>query len=180
MKIYEPAEDSHLLAEAVKKYAFGNVLDVGTGSGIQAETALKNKKVKSVTATDINKNCKKNLSSSIKFIHSNLFQKIPKQKFDTIIFNPPYLPQDKGIEDSRIYGGKKGYEIIERLLNNCSSYLAENGIILLLFSNLSKKNRVDEAIENNCLEKEELSRKELPFIEMLYVYRITKSQLMRK
>ena len=44
--IYEPAEDSHLLAEAVKKFAHGRVLDMGTGSGIQAITAAKSRKVK--------------------------------------------------------------------------------------------------------------------------------------
>ncbi len=197
MDTYQPAEDSHLLAEAVKKLARGRVLDMGTGSGIQAEAALKSSKVKSVTAADINKSCGKNLSSEIKFIHSDLFKKIPKQKFDmsetqsvsehdqnrhgsfdTIIFNPPYLPQDRRIRDVAIYGGKKGYETTERFLGSCSSYLAGNGIILLLFSNLTKKEKIDEIIENNCLEKEELSRKELPFFETLYVYRIRKSLLL--
>ena len=217
MNIYEPAEDSRMLAEAVNRHAFGKVIDIGTGSGIQAAAAIKSKKVTKITATDINKNCKKNvknISSRIKFICSDLFENIPKQKFDmsetqsvsesqkpsvsddarklklpthaqnrrggfdTIIFNPPYLPQDKGIKDATIYGGKKGYEIIERFLSNCSSYLSKKGIILLVFSSLSKKNRIDELIEDNCLKKEELERKELPFVEMLYVYKIRKSPLL--
>ncbi|MBN2454682.1 methyltransferase domain-containing protein, partial [Candidatus Woesearchaeota archaeon] len=50
---YTPREDSFLLAEAVKKEAFGDVLDMGTGSGIQAEAAKA--KAKSVTASDISK-----------------------------------------------------------------------------------------------------------------------------
>ncbi|HIH39573.1 TPA: methyltransferase, partial [Candidatus Woesearchaeota archaeon] len=98
--IYEPAEDSHLLSEFVKKLAFGKVLDVGTGSGIQAFEAAKLKKVRSVLAADIsdevirhlkNKINKKELNSKIKIINSDLFSDI-KGRFDTIIFNPPYLP----------------------------------------------------------------------------------------
>ena len=34
--LYEPREDSRLLAKYAKKYAKGLVLDIGTGSGIQA------------------------------------------------------------------------------------------------------------------------------------------------
>ncbi len=179
MNVYNPAEDSYLLASEVERYASGKVLDMGTGSGIQAETAMKCKKVKSVTAADVNKECAKKLSTKIKFVHSDLFSSI-KGKFDTIIFNPPYLPQDKGIEDAALYGGKKGYEVTECFLNSCSSHLADDGVILLLFSNLTKKKKVNEIIENNCFEKEELSSKELPFFEVLYVYMIKKSRLLIK
>ncbi len=178
MQIYSPKEDSYLLEKAVKKYSKGSVLDMGTGSGIQANNAVKRKNVTKVTATDINKSCSKLLSKKIKFIHSNLFQKIPKQKFDTIIFNPPYLPQDKGITDATIYGGKKGYEITERFLNTCNSYLATKGTILLLFSSHTNKKKVDEIIENNCFEKGEIDSKQLPMFEELFVYKIKKSKLL--
>ena len=52
--IYEPVEDSFLLNKYVDKLAFGRVLDVGTGSSIQAISAAKKKNVKSVLAVDIN------------------------------------------------------------------------------------------------------------------------------
>jgi methylase of polypeptide subunit release factors len=41
MAIYEPQEDSFLLQKVLKEYAFGRVLDMGTGSGIQALTAMR-------------------------------------------------------------------------------------------------------------------------------------------
>ena len=56
--IYEPREDSYLLAQQVKKFAKGKVLDIGTGSGIQAETATKNGA--DVLAVDIDKECVNN------------------------------------------------------------------------------------------------------------------------
>jgi release factor glutamine methyltransferase len=186
MIIYEPREDSCLLAAAVKKHAYGNLLEIGTGSGVLAITSAKNKRVKNVIATDINKKAvavaKKNAASAkikkIKFITSDLFKNLPPQRFDTIIFNPPYLPRDKEFYDKTIHGGKKGYEIIEKFLNSCSSYLKPKGIILLLFSSLTKKERVDEIISSYCYDKELLHQKQI-FFETLYVYKVKKSQLLQ-
>ena len=96
--VYEPAEDTFLLAKFVKKFSTNkNVLEIGAGSGFLSKTAIQNK-AKSVTATDIQKI--KLTNKKIKFIQSDLFKKIPKQKFDLIIFNPPYLPEDK-LEDEK-------------------------------------------------------------------------------
>ena len=92
-------EDSALLAAAVEKHAYGNVLDMGTGSGIQAITAAKRKEVKSVVAVDVNGEAlnfaaaaaeKEKGAGKITFAKSNLFGNI-KGMFDTIIFNQPYL-----------------------------------------------------------------------------------------
>jgi len=43
MAVYIPREDSFLMQIAVKAYSKGKVLDMGTGSGIQAVTAAANK-----------------------------------------------------------------------------------------------------------------------------------------
>lgn len=185
MPAYTPREDSFMLLEQVKRYSRGNVLDMGTGSGILAVEA--SKKAKKVIAADIDKNAlkeaeknaKKKKIKNISFAHSDLFSKIKKQKFDLIIFNPPYLPQDKGIKDGAIYGGEKGYETICRFLENANDYLKENGIILLLFSSLSKKERIDGFIEDFGFDKELLGEKPL-FFERLYAYKIKKSELVKK
>ncbi len=74
-------------------------------------------------------------------VHSNLFEKI-SGKFDTIIFNPPYLPEDsREPKDSQqaTTGGKKGNEIILRFLNQAKSHLEKNGIIFLITSSLAEK-----------------------------------------
>ena len=109
--LYDPAEDSIMLQEQVRKYAKGKVLDLGTGTGIQALTALE--KTKNVLASDINEEAVKNCEKlGINCIKSDLFKNI-KEKFDLIIFNPPYLPDDKiKLEDNLNYiGGKKGNEL---------------------------------------------------------------------
>ena len=60
---------------------------------------------------------------------SNLFKNLD-EKFDTIIFNPPYLPSDPKLKDLTLDGGKKGYELIQKFLKQAKKYLEKNGIIL--------------------------------------------------
>ena len=57
--IYEPREDSFMLEKWVKMLSKGKVLDVGTGSGIQAIAALD--KAESVIAIDIQEEVVENM-----------------------------------------------------------------------------------------------------------------------
>ena len=172
--IYNPLEDSYLLEKYVAKYSFGKTLDIGTGSGILAITALQN--TKDVIAVDINLEAvnlaKKKGVNSFK---SNLFSNV-KGKFDTIIFNPPYLPLER-LEDkeSRLNttGGKYGYEVISRFLGKVNDYLNKDGIVLIVFSSLTNKNKVDSLIRKNKLNFELLEVVKFDF-EELYCYLIRK------
>ena len=186
--LYEPREDSNLLEKYARQHAKGLVLDMGTGSGIQAIAAAQNSKVKSVIALDVQEevveNCKKRIiNKKIKFFASDLFEifetnKSLNKKFDTIIFNPPYLPEDIKLKDLTVDGGKKGYEVLERFINNANKYLEKDGIILIVFSSLTKKDKVDEFIGNNLLDFELLEKQRI-FFEDLYVYLIEKSQILK-
>ena len=78
---YTPAEDSYLLVEQVKKYSNGNVLEIGTGTGIQAIEA--SKKANKVVAVDIDEEALKIASENAKkadakitFLKSDLFQNV--------------------------------------------------------------------------------------------------------
>jgi len=178
--VYVPQEDSYLLLSQVKKYACGKVLDMGTGSGIQAIAASQVKAVKSVTGVDVDtaaiKKCRKK-SKKVAWKNSDLFSAV-KGKFDTIIFNPPYLPQDTGILDIALYGGKHGYEITAKFLNSVNDHLNAKGIVLLLFSSQTKKNKVEEYIEKNLLEFQCVA-KHHQFFEDLYVYKLVKRDVLK-
>jgi len=176
--IYFPSEDSYFLSEFVKKYSKGKkVLDMGSGSGIQAETAI-NSKADSVLCADISQESISYLKSKrLKAIKSNLFSKITG-KFDLIIFNPPYLPLDKREDkESRkiTTGGKKGDEIILRFLKQSQKHLNKEGLILLLLSSLTPKNRINSTIKDKNLKFNLLDKKNL-FMEYLEVWAIRKKK----
>lgn len=172
--IYEPSEDSFLLAEQVKKYAKGkNCLDMGSGSGILAERALLSG-AKSVLAVDIDKKSVKLLSSKkITAIQSDLFEKV-SEKFDLIICNPPYLPQDsREDKESQLIttGGKEGDEFILNFIKQAKSHLEKNGKILLLTSSLTPMKRINSLLKKLNMTKKKLVEQPL-FMEKLFVYMI--------
>ena len=185
--IYEPREDSYLILKHIKDYAKEKgkdkdkkILDLGTGSGILALEALKYSK--NVLASDINKEAVdyvKSLSQKLRAIQSDLFSHI-KGKFDLILFNPPYLPEEKA-EMKRLMGkeltlittgGKKGYEIIERFFSEVKIHLKKNGEIIIIFSSLTNKKKVDKIIKKYGF-KFKLIDSEKLFFEELYVYLVS-------
>ena len=135
----------------VREFALGRVLDMGTGSGIQALTAITNPNAQFVLAADtdqsvitaLEKKIKEQKIRKLQVVHSDLFSDI-KGKFNLIIFNPPYLPQDKGLDDQAIYGGKKGWEISELFFKQASHHLFPDGKVLFLFSSLTNKKKIEE------------------------------------
>ncbi len=172
MKPYKPAEDSHLLAQTIKKHIKNKnikVLDMGTGSGIQSENLINlGIKKQNITASDINPQAlKKAKALGVKTIKSNLFEKIP-QKFDFIIFNPPYLPKHKYDFACDTNGGKKGDEIIIKFIKQLPKHLEKNGKALLLTSSLTPK-RWKNFLDKMKIKK--LNEKKL-FFEKLFVWEI--------
>jgi len=174
--IYEPSEDSFLLADIVKKYSRDkSVLDMGTGSGIQAKTAI-SAGAKSVLASDINEKAIEHVKlnyQDIQTIHSNLFDNI-SGKFDLIIFNPPYLPADKreDIESQEVTtGGNKGDEIIIEFLKQAKEHLSNEGIILIVLSSLTPHASIQELVSKEYYSMI-LEKKEAYFMEILEVWKI--------
>ena len=97
-----PRQDTEILVEEVIKIAQKinkpKILDLCTGSGAIAISIAKNISDAEIygidisqKALDIAKRNAKELQANVKFIKSNLFNKLDKMKFDIIVSNPPYI-----------------------------------------------------------------------------------------
>lgn len=158
--VYEPAEDTFLIAEQMKVTEDDSVLDMGTGCGILAVLAAK--KAKKVLAVDINPHaveCAKGnaetngVNKKVEFRLGDLFQAIKQnERFSLILFNSPYLPSEPDEEDSWIgkawAGGPNGRKIIDRFIAEAPHFLAEGGKILLVQSSLSDVDRTIQMFRN--------------------------------
>lgn len=155
-EVYEPAEDSFLLADYLSHEIRSQdvILDLGTGIGIQAIVAATLKDDIQIIATDINpiavQNAKKNaqinkVSDRIEFIHGDLFQPLlEKGHFSLIMFNFPYLPlpspdlEEKDWISLAWSQGIGADNILERFFLGLQPFLTDKGRILLILSTLSE------------------------------------------
>ena len=146
--VYNPAEDSYLLADNLEIQEGQSVLEIGTGSGIVAMYA--SRLTDRITVTDINfdacelarRNFEDNGIEGIEILFGNLFEPVGNRKFDVILFNTPYLPteDDDVIDDTINYafdGGVNGRKVIDLFLNEVGNHLNDGGIVQLIQSSLS-------------------------------------------
>ena len=155
--VFVPRPETEILAEVVisevKKNHSNNLicLDMCTGSGCVGLTIAKEaagtKKIflvdKSIKALRC---CRENqeamgLGKKTKLIHSNLFQSVPRTKFDYIFANPPYIDRseegslDVSIRDyepkGALFSGARGLFHIKQISSDSRSFLKKNGKIFL-------------------------------------------------
>jgi len=134
--------------EMVPEDAAFNILDLGTGSGAIAIAIASERPNSKIVATDINANAlamaKKNAQAhqlnNIQFYLSDWYQDIPLQTFDLIVSNPPYIKRDdehlsKGDvrfePELALIAGADGMQAISIILENATSYLANNAYVLI-------------------------------------------------
>ncbi|HLE07556.1 MAG TPA: HemK2/MTQ2 family protein methyltransferase [archaeon] len=168
--VYEPREDSFLLAEAfekeIKTKKYKNILDLGCGSGLLAIIAAK--KGCKVTAADIEKKtlecAEKNAaenSAEISFVLSDLSQNV-SGKFDMIVFNPPYLPE-KISADARVWAAGENSELIIRAISSLKDSLESDGKFLMVASSLSGIEEILKKFEDEGFIAAVTSEKKIPW-----------------
>jgi release factor glutamine methyltransferase len=170
--MYIPDVDSFLLIDSIKDYSGQSALEIGTGTGIVSRFLLKN--FKYVVSTDIDYNsllyCKKHNNSKINFICCDATTAI-SSKFDLIVSNPPYLPNDQ-FYDKTIHGGKTGIEKSIHFIHCSISNLEKYGHIILIVSSLSDISKLDRFIYEKKMNRKIINKKKL-FYEILYVYELS-------
>lgn len=151
-QVYEPAEDSWLLATALEAHyrqatagrtLRGAVLEVGTGSGVVALTLAR--AGGQVTATDLNPAAvalaRRNAAANgltVELLEGDMFEPVAGRDFNAIVCNPPYLPPGEAYDSPAlaraVEGGPTGAEFSARLLADAPAHLRRGGAVWLLRS----------------------------------------------
>lgn len=138
-----PRPDTEILVEEAikiaKKMNQPKILDLCTGSGAIAISIAKDVPDAEVYAIDISSKAievaernAKELGAKVKFIKSNLFNKMDKIKFDIIVSNPPYIKKDiinslsKEVQkepELALDGGIDGLDFYRKITGQAIDYL---------------------------------------------------------
>ncbi len=175
--VYDPAEDTMLLAKNLDVRINDRVLEIGVGSGYISLVA--SQKAESIFGIDINPhavrlakiNAKQNNITNVEFIVSDLFTAI-RGKFSLIIMNPPYLPQSVDDKHDPIdyswNGGRDGRNLTERFIKEVDNYLGNNGRIQIIQSTLSGYDKTMKALCKKGFEVE-IQDEQSFFFEKIYL-----------
>ena len=175
-----PRPDTEILVEEVIKIASKinepKILDLCTGSGAIAIAIAKNVPNAEVFAIDISskaievaKKNAKELNAKVKFIKSNLFNKMEKMKFDIIVSNPPYIKKDvmktlsqevKKEPELALDGGIDGLDFYRKITKQAMDYL-KFGSYLCYEIGYDQKDEVIEIINKHGNYSNTYSKKDL-------------------
>lgn len=186
-----PRPDTEILVEEVIKIANKiqnpTILDLCTGSGAIGISIAKNVPKAEVYAVDISdkalavadKNAKK-LETKVKFIKSDLFDKIRKMKFDIIVSNPPYIKKEdihylseevQKEPEIALDGGNDGLDFYRKIVQQAPEYL-KLGSYLCFEIGFDQKIDVIEIIENEKKYIDTYSKKDLYGNDRIIITRI--------
>ena len=176
-EVYEPAEDTFLVADNLDVRSGERILEVGTGCGLLSILAAK--AGAKVVATDINpaalECARANAASNLVLGHidfrlGDLFMPVGDERFDLVIFNPPYLP----VEPGEVIGGPlahaweagiDGRMVIDIFLEELPKHLKPNGRVFLVQSSLSDISKTLQILEEKGFKVKKV-REKLPFEEL--------------
>jgi len=149
-EVYQPAEDSRLLAEAAVADlgAPSLALEVGTGSGYVAARVADETGAR-VVGSDLNPHaCAQARDRGLEAVRADLVAPFRDGTFDAVLFNPPYLPTAPDDErddwmEVALSGGEDGLDVVEPFVRSVGRVLAPGGAVYLLVSSLAG---VDEVV----------------------------------
>jgi release factor glutamine methyltransferase len=169
-RVYEPAEDSMLLAEAaVEAVADGDVVvDVGTGSGVVADVVRAETGAR-VVATDLNPHaCRRASERGLETLRGDLVAPLRADAVDVVTFNPPYLPTDPDHEwddwmETALSGGEDGRAVVDPFVDAVGRVLTSDGCALVLVSTLTGVDAVAERAVDAGLHVASVAEESQPF-----------------
>lgn len=148
-----PRADTEVLVEEViqiaEKINAKKILDLCTGSGAIAVSLAKYIENSQLTATDISEEAltiaernaeNNNVEKQIAFVPSDLFEELPREKYDIIVSNPPYIKREviKTLEKEvqreplmALDGGWDGLDFYRKIIYQADEFLKYGGYLCL-------------------------------------------------
>ena len=177
-----PRQDTEILVEEVikiaKKTNSKKILDLCTGSGAIAISLAKYIENSQITAVDISNKAlniakinskNNNVEDQITFIESDLFKNLPKEKYDIIVSNPPYIKKDiikkldKEVQREpkiALDGGYDGLDFYRKIIGQADEYLKFHGYLCFEIG-YDQKEEVEEIIKEQGKYIETYCKKDL-------------------
>ena len=164
--MYVPSDDTFLLADCIRHYRGGWALEIGVGSGVLLNMLEKN--FTNVAGSDIDlqalQHCRGRSGAMLACCEAaSAFV----GRFDLIVSNPPYLPDDR-IRDAAVHGGPAGIETTVHFVRSALPLLARRGRMLLVVSSLADSSALDQLLGEKKMSKKVVGEKRM-FYETLSV-----------
>ena len=166
----------HLNSERIPEGS--TVLDLGTGSGVGAIAAAR--WANRVVAVDVDSSAVRcarintllnEVEDRVQVLQGDLFSPLSGQRFDVVLFNPPYFRGQPKTPFERAF---RSEDIAERFASSLASHLTPSGYALLTLSSLAEEKRFLQALRARGLNVE-LSAEEDIRSEVLRLYRVGSS-----
>ncbi len=181
-KVLIPRPDTEVLVEEIisiaKQIKAKKILELGTGSGAIAISLARYIKNCQITAIDISQEALKiaqlnakrqQVEKRVTFLLSNLFENLPKEKYDMIVSNPPYIKQEqlktleKEVQNEprlALDGGKDGLLFYRKIIHQAYEFLKYKGYLCFEIG-YDQKNEVMDLIEQEGKFRNTYGKKDL-------------------
>ena len=181
--MYAPSDDTFLLADCIRQYNGRRALEIGVGSGLLLDILEKN--FSCVAGSDIDlqalQHCKQQqnttaASANILLVCCDAGSAFGVGKFDLIVSNPPYLPNNDDNNnnnlDLAVNGGPTGIEATIHFINSALPLLAVDGKLLVITSSFANSSALDKLVLEKNMHKKVLKERKL-FYETLSVVELS-------
>lgn len=179
--MYAPSDDTFLLADCIRQYNGRRVLEIGVGSGFLLDILEKN--FGYVAGSDIDlqalQHCKQQqnttaASENILLVCCDAGSAFGLGKFDLIVSNPPFLPNNDNNNnlDLTVNGGPTGIETTIHFINSALPLLAVDGKLLVVISSFANSSALDKLVLEKNMHKKVLKERKL-FYETLSVVELS-------
>lgn len=129
--------DSRGLVHSAPRKACGKLLDLCTGSGVQALSG--SRYAREAVGVDLNPravrfarfNAQLNGIDNARFVLGDLYAPVKGAGFDIVLANPPFVPSphgDLGFRD----GGRTGEGVLQRIVNEAAAHLNPDGALAIV------------------------------------------------